>query len=147
MEVTQINELVITVGLPYSGKSTWAKSMKVPIVCPDAIRLAMYGKQYWAPGEKAVWATAYYMIRSLFLAEHRIVILDACNVSAKRRADWICKDNDVVWITHAKLIDTETEECIRRAIDAERPDMTAIIERMAGNWEYPTIGEGLTSMI
>lgn len=35
------NILVITVGLPRSGKSTWAKTLGAPIVSCDAIRQAL----------------------------------------------------------------------------------------------------------
>jgi len=39
--------LILTVGLPRSGKSTWAAKKGFPIVSPDAIRLAMHGMRKW----------------------------------------------------------------------------------------------------
>lgn len=50
--------LVLMVGLPRSGKSTIARSGRVPIVSPDAIRLALHGQPFIASAEPTVWATA-----------------------------------------------------------------------------------------
>jgi predicted kinase len=61
-------KLILTMGLPRSGKSTWAKQQSVPIVSPDAIRLAMTGQRWVGELEDMVWVVAKYMVRSLFLA-------------------------------------------------------------------------------
>jgi predicted kinase len=36
-----MQQLILTVGLPRSGKTTWAKQQGVPMVNRDAIRLAL----------------------------------------------------------------------------------------------------------
>jgi predicted kinase len=71
--------LIMTVGLPRSGKSTWAIAQGHPVVCPDAIRLALHGQPFIATAEPVVWATAKLMVASLFEAGHGVVILDATN--------------------------------------------------------------------
>lgn len=80
--------LIVTVGLPRSGKSTWAKRQTFPVVNPDAIRLALHGQRFYGPAEPFVWATAKLMVRSLFGAAHRKVIVDATNCTRKRRDEW-----------------------------------------------------------
>jgi len=90
--------LILTVGLPCSGKSTWALQQTrryaspiygSPIVCPDQIRLALHGQRFVAMAEPFVWAIARTMVISLFGAGHQKVILDACNTTRKRRDDWL----------------------------------------------------------
>ena len=121
--------LICTVGLPRSGKSTWARKQGLPIVNPDAVRLAVYGQRFWGPGEKLVWVHAWYMVRSLFVAGHDRVIVDATNIKRKHRDAWVSED----WMTAFKYFDTSEEECLRRA--AKDPVIRPIIERMRGERE------------
>lgn len=123
--------LVATVGLPRSGKSTWATSQAWPIVNPDAIRLAIHGQRFNAQAEPFVWVVAKTMIQSLFLAGHKIVILDACNTTRKRRDDL----RSVGWETFFKVIDTPKEICLQRAMDEQDTEIAPVIERMAAQYE------------
>lgn len=79
--------------------------------------------------EPIVWATAKVMVRALFLAGHKHVILDATNVSNKRRNEW----QDKEWGTFFKVFDTSKEECLKRAGDDEV--IKPVIERMAASYE------------
>lgn len=118
--------LVCTVGLPRSGKSTWARAQAYPIVNPDSIRLAIHGQQFIASAEPFVWATAKAMVKALFLAGHKTVILDACNVSRKRRDEWWSDE----WATFFKEFDTSVDECHKRD-EALGGNIGPIIARMA----------------
>jgi predicted kinase len=129
--------LLVMVGLPRSGKSTWAKAAALlhgyPVVCPDQIRLALHGERYSAVAEPFVWAIAKVMVRSLFGSGHPGVILDATNTSRKRRDEW--RDPD--WDLRFKLVETSYVECLARAgTDAE---LLPVIERMAK--EFDPLGD------
>lgn len=115
--------LILTVGLPHSGKSTWAKEQGFPIVNPDSIRLAVHGQKYLESAEHLVWAIAKTMVSSLFLSGHKIVILDACNNTRKRRDEWISDD----WFTCFQPFNTKISECMDRTDDAE---LRKVISRM-----------------
>lgn len=121
--------LICTVGLPRSGKTTWARSQAWPIVNPDSIRLAIHGQRFVSDAEPFVWATAKVMVRALFLAGHQTVILDATNSTRKRRSEWF----DERWATFFKVIGTSKEECLSRANDDA--EIHPVIERMAAQWE------------
>jgi predicted kinase len=121
-----MNTLILTVGLPRSGKSTWAKSTGLPIVNPDAIRLALHGHNYITDAEPMVWVIAKYMVRALFLSGHNEVILDATNLTKKRRDEWIGPWN----IEYKLFTHVSKEECIKRAINSNREDLIPVIERM-----------------
>lgn len=123
--------LIATVGLPRSGKSTWARSQSYPIVNPDSIRLALHGQRYWAPAEPFVWAMAKAMVRALFLAGHRHVILDATNMSRKRRDEWQSEE----WGTFFKLFCETALVCKERAKATGQDDLLPVIDRMAAESE------------
>jgi predicted kinase len=121
--------LIMTVGLPRSGKSTWTRLQNLPIVNPDSIRLGLHGQRFIGQMEPYVWAIAQTMLRALFLAGHEKVILDATNTTKARREAWVSKD----WITLYKVVPTTVEECIRRAGDDTI--MVEVINRMATQFE------------
>jgi predicted kinase len=125
------NMLVMMVGLPRSGKSTWALAQGYPIVCPDAIRLAKTGMRWWGPIEHEIWATARTMVRSLFLAGHKVVILDATSLKRKNRDDFKCSQ-DVLWTRYMQIIDTDVEICKDRA-EKTYPELIPIIDWFANN--------------
>lgn len=80
--------LILTVGLPQSGKTTWARMQECPIVNPDSIRLALHGKPFISDAEPFVWAIAKCMVKALFLAGHETVVVDSTNTTRKRRDEW-----------------------------------------------------------
>lgn len=139
-----MNTLVITIGLPQSGKSTWAKEQGLPIVSPDSIRLALHGKPYIGLSEPFVWAVAKVMVRALFLSGNEEVILDATNMTRKRRNEWQSK----IWKRRYQFFPTrefvtahETiENCKQRAattcVDDEHLEgLIKAIDRMANEYE------------
>jgi len=130
--------LTLTVGLPRSGKSTWARRAGVPIVNPDSIRLALHGQRYAPAAEPMVWAIAKYMVHSLFLAGHDHVVVDATNTTEKRRRFW---DSDL-WAVDYVSIATSKEACIARARAENDLEIIPVIERMAEQFEPLAAQEG-----
>lgn len=131
-----MSTLHVMVGLPRSGKSTTAILLGFPIVCPDAIRLALHGTAWRAESEPMVWAVAHTMVDALFLAGHDEVILDACNVTPERREEWGSERWSIVY----HVVKTPKELCIKRALKEGRTDLVPVIERMASAWLPPGMG-------
>ena len=135
--------LVLTVGLPRSGKTTWARDQGCPVVNPDSIRLALHGQRFQLEAEPMVWAIAKIMVKALFLAGHAKVIVDATNTTRERRKFW----NDSSWACQCHEIDTPKDVCIQRAVDLKDPYIIPHIERMAkqfepvADMEYPQGGK------
>jgi predicted kinase len=128
------NRLIMTVGLPRSGKSTWAKAQGLPIVNPDAIHLAIHGQRFSASAAPAVWTIAHYMVKALFLAGHTDVILDATNTLFTRRAEW----QNPAWIVQVKVFDTDADTCKSRAFACGYNDLFPVIDRMAEAYSPPS---------
>ena len=135
--------MILTVGLPRSGKSTWAKTTGHPIVNPDSIRLALYGMAFQKEAEGFVWAIAKCMVKALFLAGHDTVILDATNTTIKRQEDWNEMAGDIGAVVSFKVIYAAPTECRERAREGHREFLIPVIDRMSDNWEHPPVRQCL----
>ena len=130
--------LAIMVGLPQSGKSTGALRLRKAhghtVLCPDEVRLALHGHEFYRPAELIVWGMVETMARALLATDHDVII-DACNTSRKRRQQWI----DLAISTNRNLlayvVSTPKEVCIERAMDSGQVQLVPAIERMADNWQ------------
>ena len=130
-----IKRLILTVGLPRSGQSTWARNQKgAVIVCPDDIRFALYGQRWIGKMEPYVWATARTMVEALFRSGHDTIIVDATNNSKKRRDFWL--PSDYHWKMGYRVIFCTREVCYERANATGQEDLLPVIDRMAREFEH-----------
>jgi len=139
--------LILAVGLPQSGKSTWCRQQGHPIVNPDSIRLAMHGKPFIAEAESFVWAVAKCMVKALFLAGHETVVLDATNTTRKRRDEW----KSSKWTREYFEFERDPVLCKARAEvtcgDAEHlAGLIAAIDRMNAQYEPVAEDEGMSRL-
>lgn len=123
--------LIMTVGLPRSGKTTWAMTQGCPVVCPDYIRVGLHGQRFIVVAEPFVWAITRVMVIALFAVGHDKVILDSTAVKVEYRKQW----RSSRWTLKFKLFKTTEEECIKRARDLNDDSIIPIIQRMAKEFE------------
>ena len=124
--------LILCVGLPRSGKSTWAAQQGHPVVCPDSIRLAIHGQRHCPSAEPLVWATARIMVDALFLSGHQTVIVDATNIRKAWRDQWKSEK----WDIKLHVVPTTSDVCKARAIATGQPDLVPVIEHMSADLRH-----------
>jgi predicted kinase len=137
--MNEVKTLIVLVGLPRSGKSTWSKHMSWtygwPVVNRDSVRLALHGKRFLPEAEGMVAEVTRLMVKALFIAGHATVILDECNVTEKQREEW----QNPLWTVKYKYVDTPKETCIARAIADNDAEIIPVIERMAAELDFTPI--------
>jgi len=129
-------KLILTVGLPRSGKTTWALRQGCPVVSGDAIREAIFGKLWWPPGEHQVMMTARTMVRALFLVGHNTVIFDSINVTRQARRFWL-PTADCLWTIDYMSINTVPSICKERAIASDQAYLIPVIKNAVYKFETP----------
>lgn len=124
----------ICVGLPRSGKTTWAKSMGCPVVNVDEARAFVHGKPFIPEVEAFVWDIV--TSKALALKEMLCprIIIDATNVTQVRRDFWLRLFPDAV--VKFKVFTTPVKLCIERALQHDQDYLVPVIQRMAEEWDY-----------
>lgn len=108
--------LFATIGLPASGKSTWARKMakltNSPEICKDDIRLSLHGGVWSKKNEAEVVAYQDQFI-NLALSGGKDVYVHDTNFNQKDRLNKLAAaaDANIVWVDFTNV---SIEECIRR---------------------------------
>lgn len=148
------NTLYITVGLPGSGKSTYAKNFikgkEIEYLSSDSLR-AIFGKD---EDDQTVTPFVFGHIKKKvdeFLKDGKNVLVDATSVNRRERADYINAAKKygakvvalVFKMDRAGLIERNQ----KRGQEGGRVVPTNIIDKMLAKYEEPSYSEGIDVMI
>lgn len=136
-------KLYTMVGLPASGKSTFANNHKECIVVStDEIRAELFGSAECQENGSLVFKTAFDRIAKALASGHD-VIFDATNVTRKARKAVFQFDAEHIAVYMA----TNAAECKERNSKRERKVPNAVIDRMAARLTVPTVQEGFSKVL
>ena len=139
-----MNELIMLIGLPGSGKSTWAKTYakKNPdyiVHSSDDLRKEMYGNDFDASNNNKVFEELHRRIME-DLKTHS-VIYDATNLVKKRRVHFLKQINKHVYKTCVVFMKTY-EKCLEDNLKRETSVPDEVITRMRKVFSPPMYHEG-----
>ena len=136
--------LIIMVGPPASGKSTWSKQFaannKIERVSTDEIRAEIGSGE----GDQSVSAAAFAIARQRVrnaLTANKSVIIDATSVNRKARRDWINLGRGHNAFIVAVAFEVPKSELYKRDSQRERKVGTEIIDRFISKYERPSEDE------
>ena len=151
-----MGNLYFLIGLPRSGKSTFAKNWQrthIDILCDntteenkapfmdfnrvvvnaDSIRLALSGNRWNYLTEPFVHAIKTTMTRTLISQDYKVLI-DGTHTTTKSIGELFDIDN----YAHYHIVNCDKDICIQRAKDSGQSDLEPVIERMAKQLELLT---------
>ena len=123
--------LTVTVGLPGSGKSTWAQAQPGAVIIErDIIRHELTGDARNHSAEGRVTGIARARVHGA-LAEGKYVIVSDTNLAAKTRRQWktLAESLDAVY-DELYFVDVALEVCIERDARREHPVGADVIRSM-----------------
>jgi protein phosphatase len=141
IDIQNRKALVILVGCPGAGKSTWGKKFaaenNLVYVSTDAIRAELGTGE----GDQNVSAAAFATARgriSTALGAGKSAMIDATSVTKKARKDWINLGRGHGAYIIAVAFEVPREELLRRDAQRERHVGPDIVDRFLGKYERPT---------
>lgn len=145
---------IMLVGLPASGKSTYAKGIEengifahgntldFSVFSSDEYRKKLFGNENSQDNNDLVFTTMHNdIIKAMNNNEN--IVYDACNISAKRRKEYLKSLKKYKeYIFMCRVFATPYEECQRRNIKRKNSIPSKVIKKMYINFEVPFYNEG-----
>jgi predicted kinase len=130
------------VGLPGSGKSTWAKQQGVAVLSSDHLRYLLADDENDQTIHADVFASLRYVLRRRLQLRRPLTIIDATNLSLRERRPYIKTAQLYDAQVEAMFFDTSVEVCKERNRGRPRVVPDEIIDIMAERLRIPTVEEG-----
>jgi predicted kinase len=138
--------VVLSIGLPGSGKSTWFKRHNILPLSSDMVRILLFDDVTEQRYQDLVFSTLRAMLRARLLARRPSNYLDATNLSPHERRTWIKLAHDFGYEAHAVFFDVPPEICIERNRRRERNVPEDVMHRMAAKLRPPKFEEGFAKI-
>jgi predicted kinase len=135
-------KLIVLVGLPGSGKSTWAARQPFSVLSSDAIRLLIADDPAIQAIHRRVFATLRYLAKQRLQLKMPVTCIDATSLTPWERRPWIRLAQDTDCDAEAIFFDTPLEVCLDRNRQRERVVPEDVVREMARRLEPPSTEEG-----
>lgn len=138
--------VVLAIGLPGSGKSTWFKRRQAVPLSSDVIRSMLFDDVTEQRFQDLVVSTLRSMLRARLVARMPLNYVDATNLSPHDRRVWIKMAHDFGYEVQAVFFDVPTEVCMERNRRRDRVVPEEVMQRMAGKLRPPKFEEGFSKI-
>jgi predicted kinase len=138
--------VVLTIGLPGSGKTTWFKRRGVTPLSSDLLRSLLFDditEQRW---QGLVFSTLRSLLRARLIARMPWNYVDATNLSPHERRQWIKMAKSFGYEVQAVFFDVPLEVCLDRNMRRERVVTEDVMKKMAERLRAPDFKEGFSKI-
>lgn len=138
--------VVLAIGLPGSGKSTWFKRRGVTPLSSDLLRTVLFDDITEQRYQHLVFSTLRSILRARLIAHMPWNYLDATNLSPKERRQWIHMAREFGYEVHAVFFEVPLEVCLERNQRRQRIVPEEIMRDMAAKLRPPKFEEGFAKI-
>jgi predicted kinase len=138
--------VVLAIGLPGSGKSTWFKRHNVVPLSSDMVRSLLFDDVREQRFQDLVFSNLRSMLKARLIAKRPMNYVDATNLTPQERQHWIKLAKDYGYEVHAVFFDVPLEVCIDRHQRRDRVVPEDVMRRMAAKLRPPAFEEGFAKI-
>src|SRR5690348_16977358 len=134
--------VVLAIGLPGSGKTTWFKRRGVTPLSSDLLRSILFDDITEQRYQGLVFSTLRSLLRARLIAKMPWNYVDATNLSPHERRQWIKMAKSFGYEVQAVFFDVPLAVCMERNRKRERAVTDEVMQKMAERLRPPTFKEG-----
>jgi predicted kinase len=138
--------VVLAIGLPGSGKSSWFKRHNINPLSSDTLRLLLFDNPTEQRYQDLVFSNLRSMLKARLIARRPVNYVDATNLSAHDRQGWIKLARDFGYEVHAVYFDVPLEVCLERNQRRDRVVADDVMRRLASKLRPPRFEEGFAKI-
>jgi predicted kinase len=138
--------VVLAIGLPGSGKSSWFKRNQISPLSSDLLRALLFDDAQEQRFQDLVFSNLRSMLKARLIARRPMNYVDATNLTPHERQNWIKLAKDYGYEVQAVFFDVPLEVCLERNHKRQRVVDDAVMHRMSSKLRAPTFDEGFTKI-
>jgi predicted kinase len=134
--------VVLAIGMPGSGKTTWFRRRGVTPLSSDLLRNILFDDVEEQRYQGLVFSTLRSLLRARLIARMPWNYVDATNLSIHERRQWIKMAKSFGYEVQAVFFDVPLEVCLQRNSQRERSVSEDVMRKMAEKLKPPVFEEG-----
>src|SRR2546430_16052278 len=138
--------VVLAIGLPGSGKSSWFKRHNIHPLSSDLLRELLFDDAQEQRFQDLVFSNLRSMLKARLVARRPMNYVDATNLTPHDRHSWIKLAKDYGYDVQGVFFDVPLEVCMERHQRRGRAVPEDIMRKMAGKLKAPTFEEGFSKI-
>jgi predicted kinase len=138
--------VVLAVGLPGSGKSSWFKRHNITPLSSDMLRSLLFDDPAEQRFQDLVFSNLRSMLKARLIAHRPLNYVDATNLTPQERQNWIKLAKDFGYEVQAVFFDVPLEVCIERHQRRDRLVPEDVMRKMSAKLKAPTFEEGFSKI-
>jgi predicted kinase len=138
--------VVLAVGLPGSGKSSWFKRHNITPLSSDMLRALLFDDPAEQRFQDLVFSNLRSMLKARLIAHRPLNYVDATNLTPQERSNWIKLGKDFGYEVQAVYFDVPLEVCIERHQRRDRLVPEDVMRKMSAKLKAPTFEEGFSKI-
>jgi predicted kinase len=138
--------VVLAIGLPGSGKTTWFRRRGVTPLSSDLLRNILFDDVEEQRYQGLVFSTLRSLLRARLIARMPLNYVDATNLSIHERRQWIKMAQSFGYEVQAVFFDVPLEVCLERNSQRDRSVSEDVMRKMAERLKPPVFEEGFSKI-